>query len=83
VNKGPLFVHETVTMFPEKPVKETVIRSCSTCRFFMEKEKGGNIGGCVRYPPSIGSLSLTRFPEVERSWWCGEYKGREEQAIQD
>lgn len=53
---------------------------CLECEYSRFKE-GAKTGDCVRFPPqpsyneSIG-FTLSEFPEVRRTWGCGEFAPR-------
>lgn len=64
--------------------------NCKTCKFFAfvrtspvawQGAKGTDLGECHRYPPivmisnyMIPHQRITAFPEVQDTWYCGEYK---------
>lgn len=51
-------------------------QNCGTCFFFIgdRKDRGHGAGECRRYPPRHKE---PRFPEIDTSLWCGEYKAVE------
>lgn len=57
---------------------------CETCRYFRDgppaRLYGDGVGCCLRYPPSVtipqGSGYETRFPIVNITMGCGEFKSR-------
>ena len=52
--------------------------NCENCRFLYARVPGKTLI-CRRFPPSAQDSTLGRgnFPETQRPWWCGEWKGME------
>jgi hypothetical protein len=44
------------------------VESCGNCVYLLDK--AGIDDNCRRFPPNY----QRRFPEVQKSDWCGEYK---------
>lgn len=61
-------------------------KKCMCCKFFIDRtDNTPGFGSCRRFPPSIlgnfdgqGAYYVspinTRFPEVNRAEWCGEFE---------
>lgn len=53
------------------------MESCATCKYFGEED-----GICRRFPPTrlmFGPASVTQFPKVKSSEWCGEFVAKQEE----
>lgn len=53
---------------------------CMTCRdcVYFDKFEASENGECRRYPPTvIIDQSSDVFPQVDKAWWCGEFKQKE------
>jgi hypothetical protein len=56
---------------------------CSECIFF--KLFGEVTGQCLRYPPRVmvdsNGFTVSSLPDVEISYWCGEFRHIKEPAV--
>lgn len=58
-------------------MKPATIETCATCAYYLALKALS--GTCVRYPPEVGNSerdgwSSSKFPEVNKTDWCGEFK---------
>jgi hypothetical protein len=76
----PLPNFEEVKKMNEKHIEPELLPHgyCKSCRYSFITRDVDEITSiwCRRYPPTIIDIYRASFPEVEESWWCGEFKER-------
>lgn len=59
---------------------KTVTPTCSSCRFWREREhlrvagKIADRGECKRYPPTTIRMGVVQHLDVKHDEWCGEHE---------
>src|ERR1017187_5963147 len=74
VAKGMLamldYIHELEMKVDMMTEASSETPSCGTCRFFL-------VSQCRRYPPTVlQQSSRDVFPNTDKEYWCGEWKGK-------
>ena len=59
-------------------------RTCENCAYFAKNPEFNKYGHCHRYPPSglENEISIEVFPIVMATDWCGEYKSKEDDFLE-
>lgn len=63
-----------VNAMKELDKKIKLEKKCENCRFWKKYKSQDENGTCHRYPPQIVYYKDSRYPEVSKSDYCGEFK---------